>query len=70
MVKAGESFHPLFLKICFKKHRVMKTRIDEYLEGFPKNKQESLIILVSIVTILRKVYLAANQNPVDSLKYE
>lgn len=48
----------------------MKTRIDEYLEGFPKNKQESLIILVSIVTILRKVYLAANQNPVDSLKYE
>lgn len=29
-----------------------------------------LILSVSIITIFRKVYLAANQNPVDSLKYE
>jgi len=29
-----------------------------------------LIISISVVTIFRKVYLAANQNPVESLKYE
>jgi ABC-type antimicrobial peptide transport system permease subunit len=29
-----------------------------------------LTIIISVVTIFRKVYLAANQNPVDALKYE
>ncbi len=29
-----------------------------------------LIIIVSVVTIFRKVYIAANLNPVDALKYE
>jgi len=29
-----------------------------------------LIIIVSVITVFRKVYLAANQNPVEALKYE
>ena len=30
----------------------------------------ALMLIVSATTILRKVYIAANQNPVESLKYE
>jgi len=30
----------------------------------------TLVVIVSVFTVFRKVYLAANQNPVDALKYE